>query len=89
MTQDEHQQVRELARRMTPELMRRILAVPPCKVKQEQAAMMILDCCARVMMSDEREARMEAHRLHGQITRWVWNHYAEQQWQGIHVGEVL
>lgn len=89
MTQEENQQLKQLAKRMTPELMKRLLAVPTCKEKQEQAAVMILDCCARVMMSDDREARVEAYQLHSRITRWVWNHHAERSWQGIHVGEVL
>ena len=82
-------ETKQLAARMTPELMRRVLAVPTCKASQEQAAAIILECCAKAMMEGDPLTRFKAYDLHQQITRWVWNHHCERQWQGTQVREVL
>lgn len=89
MTQEERQQAKELAARMTPELMARVMAAPVGKASQEQAATAILNCCARVMMNGDPESRIEAYDLHKQVTRWVWNQHCDRQWHGTPVREVL
>ncbi len=58
----ERQQVKELAARMTPALMQRILEAPISKASQEQAAAIILECCAEAMMEGDPITRLGSLR---------------------------
>jgi len=58
--------------------------------QRERTAVLLLDCCAKVMMNPnaDRSTRMEAHQLHGQVTRWVWARKCERDWKGSPLMEV-
>ena len=80
---------KELAVRMTPELMRRILALPNSKTEQELAAAAILRTCAKAMMEGDPLTRIEAYELHQRICAWVWNTAAERSWGNYQAREIL
>jgi hypothetical protein len=75
---------KELAAKLTPEVMRRILALPNSKAEQERAASMILECCAKAMMHGDTLTRLDAYNLHQRITRWMWKRHDNFDWKDIH-----
>lgn len=87
MNEFEREQVKQLAARMTPELMRRI-QLSVTDRDRERAAVIILDCCANAMMNADPVTRMEAYDLHTRVTRWVWGRQCEKDWKGSPLMEV-
>lgn len=83
----DRREVKELAARMTPELMRRIQASVTDE-DRERTAIMILSCCADAMMNGDSTTRLEAYDLFQQVRRWQWGRRCAKDWEGYPLMEV-
>ncbi|MBY0321611.1 MAG: hypothetical protein K2X72_23010 [Reyranella sp.] len=57
--------------------------------EREQAAVIILLACAKLMIVDDPQIRNEAREIHEQVLRWKWDRAAYASWRGTYTGEVL